>query len=78
MLKMRTNLLESFLDLDGTTSVPDFRPGDITIIDLSDPFLTPSTACILFKLALEQFLQSSASGKMVVLDEAHKVCGSIF
>jgi hypothetical protein len=78
MLKMRTNLLESFLDLEGTTSVPGFRPGDITIIDLSDPFLTPSTACILFKLALEQFLQSSAPGKMVVLDEAHKVCGSIF
>ena len=78
MLKMRTNLLESFLDLEGTTSVPGFRSGDITIIDLSDPFLTPSTACILFKLALEQFLQSSAPGKMVVLDEAHKVCGSIF
>ncbi|KAH6613032.1 hypothetical protein C7974DRAFT_418131 [Boeremia exigua] len=72
MLGMRMDLLESFLDLDGTASVPSFQPGEVTIIDLSDPFLTPSTACILFKLALEQFLQSSASGKMVVLDEAHK------
>ncbi|KAF1928308.1 uncharacterized protein M421DRAFT_158285 [Didymella exigua CBS 183.55] len=72
MLKMRMNLLESFLDLDGTAPVPDFNQGEVTIIDLSDPFLTPSTACILFKLGLEQFLQSSAPGKMVVLDEAHK------
>ncbi|KAJ4333429.1 hypothetical protein N0V87_007625 [Didymella glomerata] len=69
---MRMNLLESFLDLKGTASVPEFNPGEVTIIDLSDPFLTPSTACILFKLGLERFLQSSAPGKMVVLDEAHK------
>lgn len=74
MLNMRMNLLESFLDLKGTARTPDFRPGEVTIIDLSDAFLTPSTACILFKLGLEQFLQSRASGKMVVLDEAHKVC----
>ena len=74
MLKMRMNLLESFLDLSGTAPAPSFNPGEVTIIDLSDPFLTPSTACILFKLSLEQFLQSRAPGKMVVLDEAHKVC----
>jgi hypothetical protein len=73
MLKMRINLLESFLDMNGTAPMPDFKPGEVTIIDLSDPFLTPSTACILFKLGLEQFLQSNAPGKMVVLDEAHKV-----
>jgi hypothetical protein len=73
MLKMRMNLLESFLDLSGAAPAPSFKPGEITIIDLSDPFLTPSTACILFKLGLEQFLQSRAPGKMVVLDEAHKV-----
>lgn len=73
MFKMRINLLELFLDMNGTAPVPDFKPGEVTIIDLSDPFLTPSTACILFKLGLEQFLQSNAPGKMVVLDEAHKV-----
>lgn len=73
MLKMRMNLLESFLDLTGSAPAPTFNSGEITIIDLSDPFLTPSTACILFKLGLEQFLQSPAAGKMVVLDEAHKV-----
>jgi hypothetical protein len=76
MLQMRMNLLDSFLDLDNKASMPDFKPGRITIIDLSDPFLTPSTACILFKLGLEQFLQSSAPGKTIVLDEAHKVCNT--
>lgn len=74
MLKMRMNLLESFLDLTGTNPGPSFNPGEATIIDLSDPFITSSTACILFKLGLEQFLQSRAPAKMVVLDEAHKVC----
>jgi len=73
MLNMRMNLLESFLDLTGTAPMPNFSAGEVTIIDLSDPFVTPSTACILFKLGLEQFLQSCAPGKMVVLDEAHKV-----
>ncbi|KAJ4993565.1 hypothetical protein SVAN01_01113 [Stagonosporopsis vannaccii] len=72
MLNMRLNLLESFLDLTDTSPMPNFRPGEVTIIDLSDPFITPSTACVLFKLGLEQFLQSPTSGKMVVLDEAHK------
>lgn len=73
MIRLRMNLLESFLDFDGTAPVPDFKAGEVTIIDLSDPLLTPSTACILFKLGLEHFLQSSVPGKMVVLDEAHKV-----
>ena len=73
MLRMRVNLLESFLDLTGTAPVPDFKPGEIAIIDLSDPSLSPSTACVLFKLGLEHFLHSGVPGKMVVLDEAHKV-----
>jgi hypothetical protein len=74
MLEMRLNLLESFLDLTDKAPQPDFRPGEITIIDLSDAFVSPNTACILFKLGLEQFLQCAAPGKLVVLDEAHKVC----
>ena len=73
MLEMRLNLLESFLDMTGKSPELEFRPGHITIIDLSDAFVTTSTACILFKLGLEQFLQSPTSSKMIVLDEAHKV-----
>lgn len=76
MLDMRLGLLESFLDKDENTPEPTFRPGEITIMDLSDPFITPNTACILFKLGLERFTQSRTLGKMVVLDEAHKVCHS--
>jgi hypothetical protein len=74
MLEMRLNLLESFLDLTGTAPEPEFLPGEITIMDLSDAFVSPNTACILFKLGLERFLQCAAPGKLVVLDEAHKVC----
>jgi hypothetical protein len=73
MLEMRLNLLESFLDMTGNAPEPDFRPGEITIMDLSDAFISAGTACILFKLGLERFLQSPTPSKMVVLDEAHKV-----
>jgi hypothetical protein len=73
MLDMRLNLLESFLDLTDTAPQPDYLPGEITIMDLSDAFISPSTACILFKLGLERFLQCGTPGKLVVLDEAHKV-----
>ena len=73
MLEMRLNLLESFLDMTGKSPELEFRPGHVTIIDLSDAFITPSTACILFKLGLEQFIQSPTPSKMIVLDEAHKV-----
>ncbi|CAO2647392.1 Nn.00g083140.m01.CDS01 [Neocucurbitaria sp. VM-36] len=72
MLEMRLNLLESFLDNTNKSPEPKFRQGEITIVDLSDPFVKPHTACILFKLCLERFMQSRAPGKMVVLDEAHK------
>ncbi|KAH7079616.1 hypothetical protein FB567DRAFT_125993 [Paraphoma chrysanthemicola] len=72
MLEMRLGLLESFLDKTNTVPDPKYRPGEVTIIDLSDPFVTPNTACILFKLGLERFMQSRVPGKMVVLDEAHK------
>jgi hypothetical protein len=76
MLYMRLNLLESFLDLTDEAPQPDFLPGEITIMDLSDAFVTPSTACILFKLGLERFLKCPAPGKLIVLDEAHKVRSS--
>jgi hypothetical protein len=73
MLEMRLNLLESFLDMTDTAPQPDHLPGEITIMDLSDAFISPDTACVLFKLGLERFLQSDTRGKLVVLDEAHKV-----
>lgn len=74
MLELRLGLLESFLDLDNSCEEPDFPAGEITIMDMSCPFVDANTACVLFSIGLQRYLQSRASGKMVVLDEAHKVC----
>ncbi|PQE22473.1 AAA-like domain protein [Rutstroemia sp. NJR-2017a BVV2] len=72
MLELRLGLLESFLDLKNECPMPTFEQGEITIMDLSCPFVDTNTACILFNLGLKQYMQSPASGKIVVLDEAHK------
>jgi len=72
-LKQRLAMLESFLDLDGRAAEPEFLPGEMIIMDLSDAFMSSSTACVLFKLGLDRFLESPIKNKMVVLDEAHKV-----
>lgn len=74
MLQMRLDLLESFLDMNATIVEPHFQPGEITIMDMSCPFVDANTACILFRIGLKRYLQSKAKGKMIVLDEAHKVC----
>jgi hypothetical protein len=74
MLELRLDLLESFLDLDDSCQEPSFLPGEITIMDMSCPFVDANTACVLFSIGLQNYLQSEASGKMIVLDEAHKVC----
>jgi hypothetical protein len=79
MLKMRLDLLESFLDMNLSVMEPQFQPGEITIMDMSCPFVDANTACILFRVGLKRYLQSKAKGKMIVLDEAHKVrCSSTF
>ena len=73
-LNQRLDLLESFLDLDGSTTSPSFAAGEINIIDLSCPFMDASTACVLFKVGMGLYLESTPSiGKVIVLDEAHKV-----
>lgn len=73
-LNQRLQLLDSFLDFANVSSYSLlFKPGTITIVDLSCPFVDPNTACVLFKIALGKYLDSSAVGKLVVLDEAHKV-----
>jgi hypothetical protein len=73
-LNQRLELLDSFLDLENKTTSPEFRAGEITIIDLSCPFLDASTACVLFKVGMGLYLDSDSTlGKLIVLDEAHKV-----
>lgn len=74
-LEQRMQLLESFLDLDGTSSCFDFESGSVTVVDLSCPFVDENTACVLFNICLWIYLEGSSSetGKIVAVDEAHKV-----
>ena len=74
-LNQRLDLLESFLDLDGEGGEDSFVDEGVTILDLSCPFMDGSTSCILFRIAIDLFLHShSSQGKLIVADEAHKVC----
>ena len=51
-----------------------FRPGSLTIVDLSCPFVDDSAACSLFSICLAMFLENRENvGRIVALDEAHKV-----
>ncbi|KAG8743267.1 hypothetical protein FRC12_015090 [Ceratobasidium sp. 428] len=52
-----------------------FAAGQLTIIDLSDPFLDPASAAGLFDILLRLFVRADVgTGKVCVVDEAHKVC----
>lgn len=83
-LQMRIQLLESFLTPELTPhmrkpsaseqDIWDFQPGSLTIVDLSDPFLSSDDACGLFSICLSIFLQERTNcSRVVTLDEAHKV-----
>lgn len=75
-LKLRLDLLESFIDRHSKTadSAWDFEPGTLTIVDLSCPFVDESSACALFSICLDLFLEHrNTAGRIVALDEAHKV-----
>ena len=111
-LKLRLQLLESFMDRDSKTKegqqapgfpdtedgrqaknewllqrargrfieersaekVWEFESGTLTIVDLSCPFVDESSACALFSICLDLFLESrNTASRIVALDEAHKV-----
>ncbi|EKV12621.1 hypothetical protein PDIG_00010 [Penicillium digitatum PHI26] len=72
-LYQRLDLLDSYLDFTGKGTDDYFIDGGVTILDLSCPFVDQSTACILFRIAIDLFLHAHPSrGKMIVADEAHK------
>jgi hypothetical protein len=63
-------------EVDFSHSVDDdiFKgsPGELTLIDLSDPMLDASTACTLFEIAVTLFVAGNKGvAKVVALDEAH-------
>ncbi|KIJ70249.1 hypothetical protein HYDPIDRAFT_172121 [Hydnomerulius pinastri MD-312] len=74
-LEQRMALLTSFLDTrraSGPTS-GRFAAGQLTIIDLSDPFIDPASACGLFEIITRLFVRAEVgTGKVLVVDEAHK------
>ncbi|KAF2266154.1 hypothetical protein CC78DRAFT_597526 [Lojkania enalia] len=82
-LKMRIELLESFLDpsitLQGHSNTnrstgTDYLKGSqgtMTIIDLTDPVVDADSACALFNICLSVFISQTECSKIVALDEAH-------
>ncbi|KAG8976111.1 hypothetical protein FRB90_009320, partial [Tulasnella sp. 427] len=69
--KQRIALLESFVTRDKTRD--RFKAGQLTIIDLTDPFIDRAGACSLFEIITRLFIRSKVdSGKVLVVDEAHK------
>lgn len=85
-LRMRLSLVESFLDggpgpkltnnqKKARAKLWDFEPGSLTIVDLSCPYVNENDACALFSICLSLALENRGTGgRIVALDEAHKVC----
>jgi hypothetical protein len=46
-------------------------PGELVIVDLTDPVVDVDAACVLFDTCLSLFLAQTACGKIITLDEAH-------
>jgi hypothetical protein len=72
-LKLRMDLLESFLNLRDLES-PDYligAPGELVIVDLTDPVVDVDMACVMLDTCLSIFLAQTPGGKIVALDEAH-------
>ncbi|GJE88159.1 hypothetical protein PsYK624_042420 [Phanerochaete sordida] len=76
MLNLRLSLLDSCLQGGNNVNrvATHFRKGQLTIVDLSSPFMDASSACGFFDMILGLFVEAdlNAAGKLVVLDEAHK------
>lgn len=71
-------LLESFLFKNRkeakNAAANRFRAGQLTIVDLSDPFIDPSSASGIFDVVTRLFVRAQVeTGKVLLVDEAHKV-----
>jgi hypothetical protein len=70
--KKAQSLKSEFVITEGGNDVVG-QPGTLTIIDLTDPFIDPDSACVLFDISLAIFVEQTKGGKVVALDEAHNV-----
>ncbi|OCB84540.1 hypothetical protein A7U60_g8526 [Sanghuangporus baumii] len=74
-LEQRMALLESFMSKGKMREKQSrrFRAGQLTIVDLSDPFIDPASACGIFEIIVRLFVRAKVdTGKVLVVDEAHK------
>ncbi|THH01846.1 hypothetical protein EW026_g892 [Hermanssonia centrifuga] len=77
-LKQRMELLESFLEKPAygkkqQAAPVRFAAGQLTIVDLSDPFIDSGSACGFFEILTRLFVRANVNtGKVLVVDEAHK------
>ena len=76
-LDQRLSLLYSFLEPTSKARLKRparFAKGQLTIIDLSDPFIDEDSACRIFDIICRLFTRIHLdTGKVLVIDEAHKV-----
>ncbi|KAF8254092.1 hypothetical protein K440DRAFT_592903 [Wilcoxina mikolae CBS 423.85] len=75
-LNLRLEILESFMavsQLERSVDLWDIDAGRLVVVDLSDPFVDEATACSLFDICLNLFLdRPPRHGRVIALDEAHK------
>lgn len=86
MLKLRLDILKSFMapkpnpdkqpahgQFPDEFDIFETEPATLTVVDLTDPFVDPSTACVLFDICLGLFKENAPDdGLVVALDEAHR------
>lgn len=66
--------VDKYLTKHADKTIWDFKPGELTIVDLSCPFVEEGAACALFNICLALFQEGREDvGRLVALDEAHKV-----
>ena len=69
-----SKILKDAKAYDSEYNMFNTKAGSLTIVDLTNPFMEASDACMLFEICLGIFLQQNANvPKVVALDEAHKV-----
>ena len=77
-LEQRMVLLSTFVDPSADHTKSRFQEGQLTVVDLSDPFVDSASACALFEIVTRMFVRAEVgTGKVLVVDEAHKVCGIV-
>jgi hypothetical protein len=74
-LNLRLEILESFMEGRAPSEKAGNlwgQEGGLVIVDLTDPFVDEATACLLFEICLNLFLERHVKGSVIALDEAHK------